>query len=581
MASNLTGRRGPNNASLMAEPHDDLARQRDQHVRMVVESSAPRKLVVAGPGTGKTHTFKELLRTRPEPRVALTFIRSLAQELEVALEGVAQVNTFHGYSKHVLYRMPVEGLTTGCHYYPPLHEVIVLDMLHVDDRVVDDQAIARAMINLDDPDGLVDRALELGTYYNAVGHVDAVYRVFRHFEGHPADVPALGQLVVDEYQDFNLLEVRFLEQLSQNNPVLICGDDDQALYGWKGASPRFLRELAEDPAFEAFELPYCSRCTQVIVEAVARVVMRARQLGLLEGRIDKPYLCYLPDKGPDSEAFPKIIHASCSVDRKSSPYMARYVEGIIRGTDEGEIADAIDHGRLPFLVLGPGHIAEEVYEYLADRFEGVFMRRPDTLQVNLLDGYLLVKRDPESRLGWRIICHCAPPAAFPGLLAGSFADDRELRACLPEEYVASHERIVALLDKLELEGPDPDEAEVLQDALGLGIDELLQRLHLEPGETDDVAPQRPMVRIANLLGAKGLEADHVFVLGVSEGIFPQSDTPTETEVCELLVALTRSRRSLHLVSAGNWKGTWMRRSVFLYWLEDLLEPVTVNKDYFA
>jgi superfamily I DNA/RNA helicase len=84
------------------------------------------------------------------------------------------------------------------------------------------------------------------------------------------------------------------------------------------------------------------------------------------------------------------------------------------------------------------------------------------------------------------------------------------------------------------------------------------------------------------MGAKGLQAEHVFVLGLNGGHFPTSNqSPLEAEVCELLVALARAREKCTLVSVRNFGGEWLDDSVFIEWLEPLLDSVTVDKAYFS
>jgi len=74
----------------------------------------------------------------------------------------------------------------------------------------------------------------------------------------------------------------------------------------------------------------------------------------------------------------------------------------------------------------------------------------------------------------------------------------------------------------------------------------------------------------------------VLVLGPNEGHFPQaSNAPTEDEVCQLLVALTRGRKSYTLVSTGRFGKFWLKGSIFLDWLEPLLEEIVVDRSYFA
>jgi superfamily I DNA/RNA helicase len=86
--------------------------------------------------------------------------------------------------------------------------------------------------------------------------------------------------------------------------MLIAGDDDQALYAFKNADARFIRELAEGGEYERVPLPYCSRCTDVVVSAVNAVINAAIDNGNLVGRLDKDFECFVPEKGDDSAAHP-------------------------------------------------------------------------------------------------------------------------------------------------------------------------------------------------------------------------------------------------------------------------------------
>ena len=134
-----------------------------------------------------------------------------------------------------------------------------------------------------------------------------IYRVLRYYQSSESPLPSFSQIVVDEYQDFNLLEASFIDELAKSNCLLIVGDDDQAIYSFKNASPDYIRAKYDDESFEKFELPYCSRCTQVVIDAVNDVTRKAISIGGLRGRINKEYLCFLPKKDVDSTNYPKII----------------------------------------------------------------------------------------------------------------------------------------------------------------------------------------------------------------------------------------------------------------------------------
>jgi superfamily I DNA/RNA helicase len=171
-----------------------------------------------------------------------------------------------------------------------------------------------------------------------------VHRVLTHLTDNEDAIPSYPLIVVDEYQDFSLLETSFLRLLAEKSKVLVAGDDDQALYAFKNASSRYIRELHGDDVHENFDLPYCSRCPQVIVDAVNDVIAAARANGNLEGRIDKPFKCYLPDKQAVSEAHPRIVYAQCTVQSKKAPYPGKYIAERIAAIPAEDIRESKEGG---------------------------------------------------------------------------------------------------------------------------------------------------------------------------------------------------------------------------------------------
>ena len=79
--------------------------ERNKCLQRIVESTADKKIIVSGPGTGKTYTFGELLNKNPTGNnLAMTFIRKLVAELETKLKSCAEVKTFHKYCKKILHK---------------------------------------------------------------------------------------------------------------------------------------------------------------------------------------------------------------------------------------------------------------------------------------------------------------------------------------------------------------------------------------------------------------------------------------------------------------------------------------------
>ena len=235
---------GPNDETDQNVNLGDMERARRSAVESLVNSPSRRRLVVAGPGTGKTYAFKEALSRIEPPGLALTFIRSLVGDLSAALGDLADVNTFHSYSKFLCHKLWPAGITDRFDFYPPLPSLIAVDLSVISGTDITHELIDKAFQTLDDERGIPGRALAVASYYDAASFIDVVYRVFQHLVDHPHETPKHPLIVIDEYQDFTSLETAFIAQLAIASPVLIAGDDDQALYSRRHATPAHIRALA-------------------------------------------------------------------------------------------------------------------------------------------------------------------------------------------------------------------------------------------------------------------------------------------------------------------------------------------------
>jgi superfamily I DNA/RNA helicase len=258
--------------------------ERERCLRRILESKANKKLIVAGAGTGKTFTFSRLLENRSGNNLAMTFIRKLVADMESKLSNTAEVKTFHAYCKKVLHEQKrrVESA-------PFLSKIIQRDA----------QLLKNGLSEFDSKfQTLQENSRELsfhiarGDYYQAAGFDDAVYRLYKLLQQNSDILPTFDQIVIDEFQDFHQLEVEFIRELAKKGDVLIVGDDDQAVYDRRNASPNHLRSIQKSPDFEEFDLPFCSRCPDVIVRTTNMIVERAQKAGQFRNRIPKRYECY-------------------------------------------------------------------------------------------------------------------------------------------------------------------------------------------------------------------------------------------------------------------------------------------------
>jgi superfamily I DNA/RNA helicase len=288
------------NCDTTTQGERDVEAEFQAAIDRIVQSKSPRKLVVAGPGTGKTTLFRKLLESASgdsNSRLVLTFINNLKNDLERSLSDLARVCTLHGYCQWLLRSRPElrAGLTSEFICLPQMASIIKSDWLFL--RHEPPPHFVDLMRNLVGREEL-GFYLERANYYDAVDFDDSIYRTYLELRNKPEAVPRYDLVLIDEYQDFNRMEARFIETLAERNPIVVAGDDDQALYSQlRGASWDYIRSLYGGHDYEFFPLPFCMRCPEVIVEAVNDIITKARQGQKLGGRIEKPYRHYEPGCG--------------------------------------------------------------------------------------------------------------------------------------------------------------------------------------------------------------------------------------------------------------------------------------------
>jgi hypothetical protein len=228
--------------------------ERKKDLDTILNSSHSRRVVVAGPGTGKSFLFQEAIKRAKKVGkssfLAVTFIGKLGDALADDLAGLADTVTLHGFARKVV----LDNCPSGWEYYPKISTIIKEDL------------VSKAIDKFEIGD---DNYKARTKYYKSIGDDDVVYYALQTLKNDKNKVPCYDLILVDEFQDFNEVESQLIDLLAETNEVLIVGDDDQALYEFKGSSPKYIRDRY-DPSNEAFEshtLRFCSRCTPVIVKA--------------------------------------------------------------------------------------------------------------------------------------------------------------------------------------------------------------------------------------------------------------------------------------------------------------------------
>ena len=165
-----------------------------------------------GPEIGKTYLFRRILDGKPNS-LALTFINSLVDDLSIDLYGSADVRTLHSFATDLL-RKSSHG--KPIHIYSLLPELISEDLLLLNGGQVD---FVKIFNTLDDKNPNLDFYRRRKKYYdNSYGHSDVVFAAVMYLKEHPERIPSYDQVLVDEFQDFNVLEVSLIAMLSTRSP---------------------------------------------------------------------------------------------------------------------------------------------------------------------------------------------------------------------------------------------------------------------------------------------------------------------------------------------------------------------------
>jgi len=479
---------------------------------------------------------------------------NLKNDLEKDLDGLAQVFTLHSYCLGLLHREPeLRGaLSDEFRCCPGLASLIAADWELIEGSEA--PKFVGEMRSLSEENNIAFY-LERGDYYDAVDFDDSVYRTLDGFSAGRAAAGKYELVLIDEYQDFNALEAGLIGVLGTDNPIVVAGDDDQALYSQlRDASWDHIRLLSTEGEFEVFELPFCMRCPKVVVEAVADIILKARSLNRLEGRIDKPYKHFAPVKGADSAKYPTIANVQTSVQSKVANYMGRYIAQEVAAIPQDEIDAAVAGGYPAALVIVAKPYRDQIIGYLESDGYTVESRHESGAMTNRDMGLSILKEDETSNLGWRIVMDADSPSFLQDALRTAGVSQRLVDG-IPVAYRE------ALLE----------EAAAFQDEA------------VESAGDANETTAKPSVRVTSFEGAKGLSAQHVFIAGLHDGELPHDPAAIkDIEICRFVVGLTRTRKKCTLLHAGRFGTGWKSPSTFISWISDTrLDSITVNKDYWA
>ncbi|MFT5006633.1 MAG: DNA helicase-2/ATP-dependent DNA helicase PcrA [Paracoccaceae bacterium] len=285
--------------------------------RRAVEALDGPVLMLAGAGTGKTKALTTRIahllnsgRARPNEVLAVTFTNKAAREMKnrvgrlmgETVEGMMWMGTFHSICVKLLRRhAELVGLKSNFTILDTDDQIRLLKQLIRAENIDDKRWPARMLAHL--IDGWKNRAwtphnvpsAEAAAYnhrgtefyeayqarlktLNAVDFGDLLLHVVTIFQDHP-DVLAKYQnwfrfILVDEYQDTNVAQYLWLRLLAAGHKNICCvGDDDQSIYGWRGAEVGNILKFEKDfPGAAVVRLEQNYRSTHHILGAAAGVI---------------------------------------------------------------------------------------------------------------------------------------------------------------------------------------------------------------------------------------------------------------------------------------------------------------------
>src|ERR1017187_2036026 len=156
-------------------------RQREEYVDAVLNSNSRKKIVVDGPGTGKTHLFKRILE-KQKGALTLTFVNALVEELSLDLCGLSDGRTLHGFARSMLRKATGKENRS----FPKLSEVIRQDAKVLLKEEINFNYLFH---NREDGNSHIQFYKKRKDYYDYYGYSDIVFAVVQYLEQNRGKVP--------------------------------------------------------------------------------------------------------------------------------------------------------------------------------------------------------------------------------------------------------------------------------------------------------------------------------------------------------------------------------------------------------
>ena len=610
--------------------------------RNAVASPSKNLLVLAGAGSGKTrvlvHRVAWLIQAEhvsPFAVLAVTFTNKAAREMRGRIEdllgqsfGGMWVGTFHGLAHRLLRSHWQEaGLSEDFHILDAEDQLRLIKRINRSLRIDEEKWPAKQCqwyINAQKDEGLRANNIEhfeddytktmlevYKAYEDACergGMVDFGEILLRAHELWLKNPQVLAHyqnrfqfILVDEFQDTNSIQYAWLRVLAGNqNQLMVVGDDDQSIYGWRGAKIENIQKFNVDfPDTDIVRLEQNYRSTSTILSAANKLIAKN------QGRLGKNLWTEGSEGEPISlyEAFNEQDEARFIVDRLQDWFSHgnRRSESAVlyrSNAQSRELEDALLRVGMPYRIYGGHRFYERLEIKNALSYLRMLVNRNDDTAIErvinvptrgiggrTIDTIRTVAREQSCSL-WRACATCINESILTSRAANSVLAFMELidkldEDCTNMELHEKTEHVIkqsGIVQHHEKEGGEKarsrienleelvnacanfDDADIEVEE-GEGIDltsklllsAFLDQASLDSGDTQ-ADESDDAVQLMTLHSAKGLEFQLVFMAGMEEGLFPHkmsmdnlAGLEEERRLC--YVGITRAKNKLYLSHA--------------------------------
>ncbi len=308
-------------SAVKSQKEDDLLKGLNLEQQKAVESKSRAIVVQAGPGTGKTRVLTAKIawlvsqqKVAPQKILALTFTNKAAKELEKRIETYLPAShdkisnpkasvmsaTFHSFCLHLLRTYKTDFSATILD--DNARAALIRQALGSDTKMRDvkkaDLYISRCKQNLlapsdplpDDMQKEADAGMitayenywQLCAKENVIDFEDLILMTVTMLKNddqiYASVLKRYPYLFIDEYQDLNFGQYVLTKLLADGNHILVIGDPDQSIYGFRGSDNRYFKLFETDfPGCEKIFLTRNYRSTQTILDASFQMIRKSKQ----------------------------------------------------------------------------------------------------------------------------------------------------------------------------------------------------------------------------------------------------------------------------------------------------------------